>query len=142
MWIFKGAVQAWSEPPLNKQLGSDEKVVAACRAFTGLLAYPLLNRGPMWGSTLWNLALTDRRLVAVQRRILPSLSREPHTMSVPLSDIQSVRVFWDSAWQANVKIVARQRNYEFKVSGFPRETYEFTKRMRLIAKECLPTAHD
>ena len=141
MSLFNRSAEVWNEPALRSRLEPDETVLAACRAFTGLLAYPLLNAAPMWGSTLWELALTDRRLLAVQHRLLPWSSRGRSTISIPRSDIRAVSVFWDWGLQANVKVVAPENTYEFKVIGLRREAYEFTKQMRLMANELVPTAH-
>lgn len=131
--MFKSPPDIWKDPPFASYLEADERVIAAIRAFSGLLGHPFVQSGPMWGSTLWEVALTDHRFLAVQRRLLP-WPRRRKTMSIPLTEIGQVLVHWDWGMVANVRIQNNGKVYEVKVWGSPSQTYAFTREIQRIGQ--------
>jgi len=131
VWMFESPTEIWKEPSYASHLEGNERVIAAIRAFSGWLGHPLLQSGPMWGSTLWEVALTDRRLLAVQRRLLPR-PRRRKTISILLGEIHEISIHWDWGMQANIRIDTGSKVYEFKIWGFPRGCYAFTREMRSL----------
>ena len=91
-------------------------------AATGLLGIAWISRVPfMWGSTLWDLAFTDRRIVALERQFLSFLKRRRKTLSFPYSDLTRLefeyRVLGVAA--SYLHVADRSKYERFRVALFP-----------------------
>ena len=134
MWFLKSPAERWKEAALASHIRASEGLVGALAAFSGLLGHPLLSIGPwLWGSTLWEVALTDQRFIALERRLF-GRQRHRKTISIEIADIRRLDVHWNWGIQANVRLATNANAYEFKVWGFPRATYRFISELRRIAQ--------
>jgi len=96
------ARKRWDKPNLQKLLESGEQVVWADRAFSGILGVPGISSMPfIWGSTFWDVALTERRLLAVEFLILPFL-RQRRVLSAAWSEIQAAQLRIYTGWHSVV----------------------------------------
>ncbi len=83
----------WERPGLKRLLQPGEDALWVDLAATGILGHPWINSMPaMWGSTFWDTAITGRRFIAVQLRLLPSLKRTRTLHSIPWADATHVEL--------------------------------------------------
>ncbi len=124
--LWKSPASRWTKPFLTEYLEPGEEVRAAAAAFSGILSHPLILSGPyMLGSALWDLALTDRRIVAVQRPVLPIFRRDRKVLSFPLNRASvSMNSFWGI--QAILYVDAPDKRHRFKIV-WPSDVFGFAK---------------
>lgn len=120
-FVRSRGLKRWNNPNLRVLLEPDEQIEWADLAFSGILGHPRVQMVSfVWGSTLWDVALTDRRFLAVQFRLLPNRSRkiltsswndvscELNTYSGTASAVLTVR---GNAWQERFKLANASSDY-------------------------------
>lgn len=120
------------EPPktIEAVLETGEEVLATISAFSGILAIPFVISAPFWGSTRWKLAVTDKRLIAIEDPFV----RKPRLAPVfARFDGITIRGHWLQGMSANLTIVGEIER-RFKIFGFPVQVHRFLKYLR----EALP----
>jgi hypothetical protein len=127
--VARSVTDRWKKAPLAGHLQSGEELVAAIQAFTGLLGHPFVAHAPLIGSTRWDLALTTRRIVAIQRLLIPALHHARKVESISLSEIDAVSTHTLTSLSANVAIKHKAGRREFRIFGFPADVHTFLKEM-------------
>ena len=109
--------ERWERLALRQLLEPDETLVWVDVAATGILGRPWLNSVPaMWGSTFWDVALTDRRLLAAELPLITVWKRRWKVYSVPWSDVTGAELlFYTSATAAILSISAPRSAMKFKM---------------------------
>ena len=74
----------------------------------------------LWGSTFWDLAVTDRRILAVQRTFLPAIARGRRVVSVRPEELQELDVS-SVLSGTQVRLLALRGRFKFKLAAFPRD---------------------
>ncbi len=131
--FWESPASRWSKPFLSKYLEAREEVNVATAAFSGILSHPFILSGPyMLGSTFWDLALTDRRIIAVERPFLPIFRRSRKVLSFPLGKSSGLEI--KPLWGINAILHAatQERRYRFKLVWFPSDVLRFTKALSQI----------
>lgn len=77
--------QRWEQTHLRTQLEEGEKVCWLDLGASGLLAHPWIRLAPPIGSSLWDVAITDGRLIAVRHLLAPIMRRKVRVF--PLGEI-------------------------------------------------------
>jgi hypothetical protein len=88
----EGAAARWERPELKAWLEPDEGLLWTDVAATGILGHPWVSHTLAWGSTFWDVAITDVRLLAVQLPFLKIFKRRWKTHSIRWSEVSSVEV--------------------------------------------------
>jgi len=113
---------------IEAELETGEEVLATISAFSGILAIPFVTRGPFWGSTRWKLAVTDRRVVAIENPFIRKPRLAP--VSARFEGIH-IRVHWLQGVSANLTIEGEVER-RFKIYGWPVHVHEFLKCLRNV----------
>ena len=127
--VARSAADRWKKAPLASYLQSNEQLVAAVQAFTGLLGYPLVTHAPLIGSTRWDLALTTRRIVAIQWLLIPAFHQARKVESIFLSEIDGISTHSVAGLTANIAIDYRAGPREFRIFGSPANVHKFRREM-------------
>jgi hypothetical protein len=80
----------------------------------------------MVGSSRWQLAVTNRRFIAVESPFLTSSKRKPVT--IPFQSIDGVRVRWTI--NASAILTVEPDKTKFKIVGMPTATHDFLRKLR------------
>lgn len=93
-FLRRRASKRWNKRNLNALLEPQEQLLWPDVAFSGILGIPWIRRMPfIWGSTLWDVALTDKRFLAVQFRFLPIFRRTVLSVSWPEVAEAELRIY-------------------------------------------------
>jgi hypothetical protein len=128
--MARSAAGRWKKASPAGYLQRDEELVDAIQAVTGLLGYPLVRHAPLIGSTRWDLALTTRRIVAIQRLLIPALHARK-VESIVLSEIDGIRIHTVTGLTASIVIKHKHGRREFRILGFPADVHAFLEKLSL-----------
>ena len=129
--LWENPNSRWTKQSLSRYLEAGEEVRVAAAAFSGILSHPLIVSGPyMLGSTFWDLALTGRRIIAVERPLVPIFTRNREVLSFPLDG--SVEIEVTPLWGVNgiLRVATPERRHRFKLIWTFSSAHEFVKALR------------
>ncbi len=115
-FLRRRASKRWNKRNLKALLEAGEELIWPDLAFSGILGVPWIRSMPfIWGSTFWDVALTDRRFLAVQFRLLPLFRRRVFSAPWPEVTQAELRIYTGMA-AVVLRIQAQGSDEEFKLA--------------------------
>ena len=118
-WPWRNtAARLWERAELKQLLATGETILWADFALTGILGHPWVTQMPfLWGSSFWDVAITNRRLLAVHCPIVTFRKRTWKTYSIPWAEVTRAQLQPSGIASLVLTVEALSMKKRFKLVG-------------------------